>query len=105
MSEIHVFDTKLDDNLWFRQRNRWTRHSKGISHRSTMLTILDVFSDGSSDVSLCSFITFIHTSVGIASTSISLAFFITNGIVKMFRKTMRNKKINKENLLYWLEVN
>ena len=40
-----------------------------------MLTILGFFSDGNSDVSLCLFITFIDTSVGIASTSISLEFF------------------------------
>ena len=42
-----------------------------------MLTILGFFSDRNSDVSLCLFITFIDTSVGIASTSISLEFFLS----------------------------
>ena len=95
MSELHVFDTKLDDNLWFTQRNRWTRHSKGISHRSTMLTILGFFSDGNSDVSLCLFITFIDTSVGIASTSISLEFFYHQWDCKNVSKNNEKQK-NKQ---------
>ena len=58
-----------------------------------------------SGVSPCSFTTIIGTPVGIASAGISLVFLISNGIVKIFLKTMGKKKVNTERLLYWPQVN
>lgn len=62
------------------------------------------FSGASSSTSICSFATVIHASVGIASASISLVFLVINGILNIFLKTVK-KKINTENMAYWLGVN
>ena len=53
---------------------------------------LVVLSGASSGVSLCSFTSIIGTPLGIASASISLVFLISNGIVKIFLKTIERKK-------------
>ena len=53
---------------------------------------LVVLSDTCSDVSLFSFTAAIGTLVGVASTSISLVFLVSNGIIKIFLKTMGMKK-------------
>ena len=58
-----------------------------------------VLSGESSDVSFSSFATVIGTAAGIASASISLVFLISNGIVKMFLKKTRTKKIKTKRLL------
>ena len=50
---------------------------------------------------LLHFATAIGTTVGIASTIFNLVLLISNGITKLFLKTMRKKKTEK--LLYWLE--
>ena len=51
-----------------------------------------VLSDASSGVSLCSFSTVIGTPVEIARDSICVVFLISNGVIKMFLKTMGRKK-------------
>ena len=43
-------------------------------------------------ISIASFATVIGAPVGIASTSFSLAFFFSSGIVKKLLKTLRNKR-------------
>ena len=53
---------------------------------------LMVLSGATSGVSLCLFTTIIGTSFGITSASISLVFLISNGIVRMYLKTMRRQK-------------
>ena len=55
--------------------------------------------------SFFSFTTVIGTLVGVASASIGLVFLITNGIVKIFLKTMVKKKNKHRKLLYWPGVN
>ena len=60
--------------------------------------------DASSSVSVLSYTTVIGRPVGQASASVSLVF-ISNGIVKMFPKTMGRKKTNTDQLLYWLGIN
>ena len=57
-----------------------------------MQTSLLVLSVARSVFSLCSFTIVIGTPVGIASAGISLVFLISNGIVKIFLKTIRRKK-------------
>ena len=70
--------------------------SKTLHEYITVLDYTDktllVLSGTGSGVSLFSFTAVIGMSVGIASTSISLVFFVTNGIVKMFLKAMGRKK-------------
>ena len=56
--------------------------------------ILLVLSDAGSGVSLLSFTTVSGTLVGIASASICLVFPVSNGIVRMFLKTMGKKNNN-----------
>ena len=51
------------------------------------------------------FTTAICTPVGIASVSISTVFLISNGVIKIFLKTMRKKKINTERFIYRTGVN
>ena len=58
----------------------------------------------SSGVYLCSFTTVIGIPVGITRASISLVFLISNGIVRMFLKTMVRKKLSKERLLHQVEL-
>ena len=59
-----------------------------------------VLSGASNDVSLCSFTTTIDAPVVIASASICLVFLTSNGIFKMFLKTMGRKNISIKKLLY-----
>ena len=70
--------------------------SKTLHEYITVLDYTDktllVLSGTGSGVSLFSFTAVIGMSFGIASTSISLVFFVTNGIVKMFLKAMGKKK-------------
>ena len=106
MNEPHVFTTKeiylqLDNPLQFRLcRIKEIEDSfiAKISGREKMsktlykyITSLDyagkallVLSDAGSGVSLLSFTTIIGTPVGIASTSISVVFLVTNGMSKCF---------------------
>ena len=51
-----------------------------------------------------SFTTVIGKPVEIVVASISLAFVVINGILKLFLKTME-KKVITENLIYWPEIN
>ena len=53
---------------------------------------LIVLSVATGSISIASFATVIGAPVGIMSASCSLAFSITTGFVKMFLKTIRNKK-------------
>ena len=57
-----------------------------------------VLSGASSGVSHCLLTIDIGTTVGIGSTSISLVFLISHGVVKMFLKTMGKKK-NKQRMI------
>ena len=59
--------------------------------------ILLLFSGTCSGVSLYLFTTAISTPIGLASASISLVFFISNGIIEMFLNLMK-RKINKHRL-------
>ena len=45
----------------------------------------------------CSFTTVVGTPFGIVSDSISLKFFISNGIVQMFLKIMGKRRQTKQN--------
>ena len=45
----------------------------------------------------CSFTTVVGTPFGIVSDSISLEFFISNGIVQMFLKIMGKRRQTKQN--------
>ena len=53
---------------------------------------LIVLSITTGSISIASFAAIIGAPVGIMSTTCSLAFSITAGFVKMFLKTIRNKK-------------
>lgn len=53
----------------------------------------------------CSFTAVIGKPVGIVCASISVVFLISNGILKMFLKTIRWKETNTEKFVYWLELN
>ena len=64
-----------------------------------------VLSGASNDVFPCSFTTAIDSPVMIASGSICLVFLTSNGIFKMFLKTMGRKNISIEKLLYYQEPN
>ena len=77
--------------------NRVKKYIAALNYADKILIVL---SDASSGVSLNLFTTLIGTLFGIASASISLVFFISNGIVKTFLKTMEKKKINTEKLFY-----
>lgn len=60
-----------------------------------------VLSSASSGNCLCSLTTIFGTPVGIANASINLVFLISNGIAKMFLKTVGRVK----RLLYCPEIN
>ena len=76
--------------------------NKYITTLNSASKTLLVLSSASSGYSLCSFTTVIGTIVGIVSTSSSLVFLISNGVVKMFLKTMGDKKKTHKKLIYWL---
>ena len=63
---------------------------------NTLLLLLDV----SSGVSLYLLTTIIDVPIRMASSSFSLVFLISNGILKTFLKTFGRKKISIERLLY-----
>ena len=70
--------------------------SKNLSKYIVFFGYLDksliVFSVATGSISIASFATAIGAPVGIMSASCSLSFSITTGFVKMFLKTIRNKK-------------
>ena len=75
----------------------FSKYITALDHAgSTLLFLLGA----SSGVSLCSFTTIINTHIGIVITSISIVFFVSNAIVKMFLKTTGRKKYKKENSYY-----
>ena len=67
--------------------------------------ILIVLSATSSGVSIISFTSIVGTLVGIASTSLTLFFSLTTGIVKKLLNITRNKRKNMIRFLCWLRVN
>ena len=64
-----------------------------------------VTSSAKSSVSLCSYTSVTGRPVGVLSASISLAFHISNGVVKMFLKTMGREKMSIKILFYWSKTN
>ena len=79
----------------FRERELMSkRFSKYIASFDYFDKSLLVLSATSGSISIASFTTVIGTPVGIASTSISLTFSLSTGLVKKLLKTTRNK--NKE---------
>ena len=66
---------------------------------------LIVLSVTTGSISIASFATFIGAPVGMTSTSSSLAFSITTGIVKKLLKTTRNQKKHKTVLLARSKLN
>ena len=66
---------------------------------------LNVLSILSGSISIASFATIIGAPAGIIGAICSFTFSIISGFVKMFLKTIRNKKKNTIKLLCWLEVN
>ena len=79
----------------FRERELMSkRFSKYIASFDYFDKSLLVLSATSGSISIASFATVIGTPVGIASTSISLTFSLSTGLVKKLLKTTRNK--NKE---------
>ena len=75
--------------------------SKRLNKYTTALDFVEkalvLLSGAGSGVSLFSCTTAIGTLVGVASASVSLVFLISNGIVKMFLKTMgRNKNKHRK---------
>lgn len=82
--------------------------SKILNRYITTLDYIDqtflVSPNTSKGVFICVFTTVIHTPIEIASTSVSLVFFICKRFVKMFLKAIRKKKIYAERMLYWPEV-
>ena len=104
MCEAHMFETKLktlynSDSL---ESNRYksffilSKYIKALDYADKTLIVLPGTSSG---VSLCSFTSATSTPVRITSANISLVFLISNGIVKIFLKTMGRKRINLERLL------
>ena len=75
--------------------------SKYISFFDYFDKSLIVLSVTSSSVSIASFATVIEIPIGIASTSLSLAFSLCTGIVKKLLKAIRNKK-KKHNIIVML---
>ena len=117
-----MFDTKLDNPQEFRPSRMKQIEDFFITEISDReyisktlnkyITALDyagktllVLPDASRDVPLCSFATVIITLVVIASASVNLVFFISNGIDQMFFKKIGNKKEKPKRLLYRLGVN
>ena len=68
------------------------RLSKYIASFDYFDNSLIVLSATSGSISIASFATVIGTPVGIASTSVSLTFSLSTGLVKKKLKTTRNKK-------------
>ena len=68
------------------------RLSKYIASFDYFDNSLIVLSATSGSISIASFATVIGTPVGIASTSVSLTFSLSTGLVKKILKTTRNKK-------------
>ena len=75
--------------------------SKYISFFDYFDKSLIVLSVTRSSVSIASFATVIEIPIGIASTSLSLAFSLCTGIVKKLLKAIRNKK-KKHNIIVML---
>ena len=66
---------------------------------------LVVLSVTSGSISIVSFATVIGITIGITSTSLSLAFSLCTGLVKKLLKATRNKKKKQIKLLCYLEAN
>ena len=69
------------------------RLSKYIASFDNFGKSLIVLSAASGSISIASFATVIGTPIGIASTSLSIAFSLSTELVKSFLKITRNKKI------------
>ena len=69
------------------------RLSKYIASFDNFGKSLIVLSAASDSISIASFATVIGTPIGIASTSLSIAFSLSTELVKSFLKITRNKKI------------
>ena len=80
------------------------RLSKYIASFGNFDKSLIVLSATSGSISIASFATVIEAPVGIASASLSLAFSLSIGLVKILLRTTRNKK-KKHNKIAMLEVN
>ena len=83
--------------------------SKNISKYIASLEYFDkslnVLSILSGSISIASFATLIGAPAGTIGASCSFTFSITSRFVKLFLKTIRNKKKKTIKLLCWLEVN
>ena len=77
--------------------------SKNLSKYIASFDYLDksliVLSVATDNISIASFATATGASVGIMSTSCSLAFSITTGFVKIFLKTIKNKKKKRNKIV------
>ena len=91
---LNLYDSGLAESkrllksLTQKSRARHSISTSALDYGDKTLLVLAADSGG---VSLCSFATVNDTSTGIVSASISLAFLISNEIVKMFLKTMEIK--------------
>lgn len=93
LSRIKKIDNFFTAEINNREKMSKTLNNKYASVREYSGKTLMVLSGSSSGVFLCLFTTIISTPVGKASTSINLLVLISNGIVKMFIKTMNRPKI------------
>ena len=75
------------------------RLSKYIASFDFFDKSLIVLSTTSDSISIASFATVIGTPVGIASTSLSLTFSLSTGLVKKLLKATRNKKKKHNNIV------
>ena len=70
--------------------------SKSVAAFDYIDKILIVLSARTGGVSICSFTSVVGAPVGIASTSFTLIFSVTTGIVEKLLSTTRNKKKNDD---------
>ena len=90
-------------NYFYQEINQRKSCSKKLNKYVTAFDyiekILIVLSATSSGVSVISFTSIVGAPVGIASTSLTLIFSLTTGIVKKFLNITRNKKKKHDNIL------
>ena len=98
-TKFRLYEIKKIENYFINEINQRKSYSKKLSKYVTEFDYIDkiliILSAITGGVSIFSFTSVIGAPVGIASTSFTLIFSLTKGIIKKLLSTTRNKKHNQ----------
>ena len=102
-TKFRLYEIKKIENDFINDINQQKAYSKKLNRYVTIFDYIDkiliLLSATTSSVSIISFTSTIGKSVGIVSTSFTLIFSLTTGIVKKLLSITSNKKKNHDHLL------